>query len=97
MVKLHTSSVLYVLVQVKVCKNKTNNVLFTKVCNFPRQNMTVKAAFQLRVFSTCVYARKSSNLSKFYSSTNYLDEYTLNHTSSCMLSFYATSNFIRKS
>ena len=51
--KLHTSCILYVPVHVKVCKNKTNNVVLwiTKVCNFPCQNMTVtpkiSAAFAL--------------------------------------------------
>ena len=40
----------------------------------------VKAAFQLSVFHTCVYARKSLNLSKFYTSTNYLNKCIINYT-----------------
>ena len=43
----------------------------------------LKAAFHLRVFHTCVYARKSLNLSKFFSTTKYLNEYTLNCTENC--------------
>ena len=34
----------------------------------------------LRVVHTCVYARKSLNLPKFYFTTKYLSKYTLNDT-----------------
>ena len=34
-----------------------------------------KAAFQLRVFHTHVYARKNLNLSKFYSSSDNFNKY----------------------
>ena len=38
-----------------------------------------KAAFQLHVFLAHVYARKTLNLSKFYTSSDYLNKYKLNH------------------
>jgi hypothetical protein len=52
------------------------------------------AAFQLGVFHTCVYGRKSLNLSKFYISTN-LNKHTLNYTD--WITFYLFSyNFTGK-
>ena len=54
--------------------------------------LPLKAAFHLRVFHTCVqfmYARKSLNLSKFYITIKYLNEYILNYTENSILSFYS--------
>ena len=44
--------------------------------------LVLKAAFHLRVFHTCVYARKSLNLSKFYITIKYLNKYTLKTSTS---------------
>ena len=46
---------------------------------FIHRKIRVTAAFQLRVFLTHVHARRTLNLSKFYTSSDYHNKYKLNH------------------
>ena len=45
----------------------------------------LKATFQLRVFHAHVHARKGLDLSKFYTSSNYLNKYKLNYVENYIL------------
>ena len=49
----------------------------------------LKAGFQLRVFDTHVYARKSLNLSKFHTSSDCLNKFKVNHLEKQVLNFYS--------
>ena len=64
----------------KICSNKIT-LLKDKL----------KAAFRLRVFCADVYARKSLNLSNFYTSSSYLVKNKLNHVENLILYFYSFS------
>jgi hypothetical protein len=63
---------------------------------FSYEEGKLKAAFQLRVFHSCVHARKSLIRLKFHISANNLNKYTLNDTQNWMLSFYKFSYFISR-